>query len=201
MGDAARVVAKCDQRHDMDGAHLMMEMDPNVDMAGIASPPPLLVARLQVVRRALFFYGRLLGSSSPDWMSPGYYYHYTSRENLWKILKSGVIHASTDGMRDASMGPGVYLTRRPPKTPDHKLSWNNYDDSANRNDPRLEAFVALPVKALPSVRCLKQGRDVCFYPSDSELNIQDIEFTYGVRRSKSMRRNGLRATTMTKKAV
>ena len=54
------------------------------------------------------------------------FYHYTTPAAADQILQSRLIKKSTS-YGDAAYGPGVYLTKMPPKAGQLKVALNNWD--------------------------------------------------------------------------
>ncbi|PVD18971.1 hypothetical protein C0Q70_21530 [Pomacea canaliculata] len=59
------------------------------------------------------------------------FHHYTDKESVKKIQKSGVILQSDEsgGGDDAAFGPGAYGTTLTPDSGKKALAKNNYDDA------------------------------------------------------------------------
>ena len=114
-----------------------------------------------------------------------YYYHYTTASNLHKIMESGVLRPSKNSLRDALLGPGVYLTTKLPQTSDDRLSTNNYDNARRgAHDERLQAYIRIPVGQLREnthfCRDL-QERSVCVVRG--AIDLRDMEgVVYGLRK-------------------
>jgi hypothetical protein len=114
-------------------------------------------------------------------MSQNFYYHYSTRENIQKIAQSGEIRPSTDTTRDAMLGPGVYLTSKPPQCSDRTLAKNNYGENASEREPRVESYIRIPKDQLPDVCCQRSGRDVCIKPGDA-IDLSKVDYGVGDRK-------------------
>ena len=112
-------------------------------------------------------------TQQPD-MSSNYFYHYSTSENIQKIVQSGHIRPSTCTTTDALLGQGVYLTSKPPQSSDTTLTQNNY--AAGTHDPRVESYIRIPQDQLPNAYCQRTGRNVCVNPGPIDLS----KVNYGV---------------------
>ena len=84
-----------------------------------------------------------------------YLYYYTSDKGLRGIQRDGVIRSSSDTMRDAILGRGVYLTALPPATKDTALLKNNWDGNKkfhSNKQENLSHYIQFSKKICPVLR-------------------------------------------------
>lgn len=75
-----------------------------------------------------------------------WYYHYTNKESLDRILKSGYIKSSTDTTQDCALGKGVYLTTLNPKRHNKEvIAKNNYEGAWKRGlaNGKTDSFIQI----------------------------------------------------------
>jgi len=65
-------------------------------------------------------------------MSEVYFYHYTTREAAWDILREGEILPSVAANGDAVHGDGVYLTTLDPREGETTIKNNNWNGAAEK---------------------------------------------------------------------
>ena len=114
-----------------------------------------------------------------------FYYHYTDKTSLDRILKSGYIKASTDTTLDCAFGKGVYLTTlKPEEHSKEVIAKNNYEHGwkgglANgKTDSYIKICIrngTLKLKKVTDPNC--PSRDVYLYADD--LYLHDFHYTYG----------------------
>lgn len=109
--------------------------------------------------------------------SSRYLYHYTNKEGVDGIRKSGVILPSTDTRRDAIMGKAVYLTDIAPCNKKYDILENNYGaDPGRRTQDRADYYVKIPRDSVRTFKANDPSREV--YRSAGEgrpVNLTNIE--------------------------
>ena len=109
-------------------------------------------------------------------------YHYTSARGCQGILRDGVIRSSTDTVRDAVMGKGVYLTSLPPSTDDWRLIRNNWDGRRGTLLNMLyktDYYIVFDSRDLPGVVRGSGDRNEWLVPYD--IHLDEVPCEVGVR--------------------
>lgn len=119
---------------------------------------------------------------------PEFLYHYTSQENLKKILEEGKIKKS-EHPKAYVHGPGVYLTALPPEIGRYRIWWNNWGGpsqfstiflSPSEANRKTECFIKLRRDRIHVEVILQStGRDAWIHREDIALDGIDTWYTVG----------------------
>ena len=109
-------------------------------------------------------------------------FHYTSKENLESIKRSGYIYPSGEGpTKDAFYGPGVYLTSLDPsKNGKNAIAKNNYSKGWKKalEDGKLDCFIQIKIASDdPRLELCSTDRDIYLYKG--RLSLSDYTFKCG----------------------
>ena len=114
-----------------------------------------------------------------------WYYHYTDKASLDRILKSGYVRSSTDTQLDCAFGVGVYLTTLNPKKHSKEvIAKNNYDHgwrgglASGKTDSFIQICIPNGNRKLWKARDPQYpSRDVYLYTDD--LYLCDFNYKSG----------------------
>ncbi|VDI07535.1 Hypothetical predicted protein [Mytilus galloprovincialis] len=102
-----------------------------------------------------------------------WYFHYTDKDSIEKILISLVIRASLDTLKDAFFGIGSYFTKWSPwyKSKDD-IAMNIFGNLAKQKlmAGKLDCCIAVFLKDSDVKNVSQNGRDIHLYPGDLLLS-------------------------------
>jgi len=102
-------------------------------------------------------------------MSEIYFYHYTTRDAAWHILREGEITPSHAAHGDAVHGDGVYLTTLDPRKGEDTIKNNNWDGAAAGAEKKIEVYFEILIPH-DKVSMANDMRDIQVYKKPLKLN-------------------------------
>ena len=101
-----------------------------------------------------------------------YYFHYTSREIVFKIMSDRKLKPTWS--RVTQFGHGVFLTELDPCTSDDELLENNYRGNYKYNE-RIQYAIAIPKHQIRAIQILDNyNRNI--YRCDYEIDLDSVDF-------------------------
>ena len=106
-------------------------------------------------------------------MSEAYFYHYTTRDAAWNILREGKIVPSVAANGDAVHGDGVYLTTLDPRQGEAAIKNNNWDGAAAVVGKKIEVYFEI-LMPYDKVIMANDRRDIQVHKKP--LNLSDYKW-------------------------